>query len=116
MIYTHEVYVNRSAEMRYGESEIEESFTDDVGTLYRALQREYGRCTGKVYITTKTEEAVPIGWTFQKREKYGDYGNTKDTYLQEVWVTLFAPCDIEDPRCLSQGGRPIAFRYRRLDQ
>jgi len=63
-----------------------EPFTDDVGTLFRALQREHGRCVSKVYHDGADGQPIPIGWVFQKRQQYSDCA---DTYLQEVWVTLY---------------------------
>ena len=59
---------------------------DEIGRLYRNCRSEYGRCVSKVYISTRTEEAVPIGWVFQKREEYND---THKPYIRETWVTVF---------------------------
>jgi hypothetical protein len=55
-----------------------------VGDIYRFCVREHGRCTGKVYVDTKTGP-MAIGWVFVKREKYED---VNETYLHETWVTL----------------------------
>ena len=54
------------------------------GEIFRACRREYGRCTGSVYVDT-AEGTKRIGWAFQKRERYQDCG---ETYLHETWVTL----------------------------
>ena len=72
-------------ERRYGmgSSGVYESFADTPGELYRALQKEYGRCTSYVYVGD--ENPIKIGWVFQRREKYTD---CDDTYTHEVWVTL----------------------------
>ncbi len=75
-----------------GESDVYETFTDDRGELYRAMQKEYGRCISKIYVDEagfKRRKKMPkfkeIGWVFVKREKYGD---CNETYLQETWVTV----------------------------
>lgn len=68
-----------------GESGPYEPFTENRGALFRAYQNWYGRCTGKVYIDTKNQEAKPIGWVFQKRIPYRD---SSRTCLHETWVTL----------------------------
>lgn len=64
-------------------------FEDDepgelAGNVYRFCVREYGRCTGSVYIDT--EDGVKrIGWCFLKREHYEDTG---EPFLVETWVNL----------------------------
>lgn len=59
-------------------------WTMDRGDLYRACQREYGRCIGKVFID-KTTGGPPdsVGWCFVSRERYED---TNEPYLRETWV------------------------------
>jgi hypothetical protein len=57
----------------------------DKGKLFKHLLKEYGRCTGKVYINGPHGAATPIGWVFQKRVQYDD---CKETYLQEVWASF----------------------------
>lgn len=68
-----------------GESGTYETFTDNRGELYRAMQKEYGRCTGKVYIGEDQDQIKEIGWVFIKRQTYQD---SDETYLQETWVTI----------------------------
>lgn len=81
-LYVQEDYVNATTDTRYRNSgEPQRAFTDNVGELFRCLQREYGRCVGKVYVGKGT----PVGWVFQKKTEYTD---CPETYLQEVWVTL----------------------------
>lgn len=79
-----EAYVNLTEGYNFGESGIYETFTDDTGTLYRACQREYGRCVSKVYVDID-DKTMAVGWVFVKRMEYED---THETYLREVWVTL----------------------------
>ncbi len=66
-------------------SEFSETIDDDT-SLFRWLQRMYGRCTSKVYIDTITPHPpTAIGWCFQKRVVYDD---CPKTFLQEAWVTV----------------------------
>ena len=83
----------------YGESGCYETFADTPGELFKALQREYGRCVSKVYIGEKT----PVGWVFEKRAEYEDTG---EPYIQEVWVTMHRepPTVTRTPHYLTQGG------------
>lgn len=66
-----------------GESDVYETFTDDRGELYRAMRKQFGRCTSKVY--HGETDPKEIGWIFVKRQKYQD---SRETYLQETWVTV----------------------------
>ena len=79
-----ETWVNRTKNYIVGETEYYESFTDCIGDLFLSLQREFGRCTSKVYLDMPNE-AKPIGWVFIKRVKYDD---VDQYYLQETWVRL----------------------------
>jgi hypothetical protein len=60
-------------------SEPYKAFTNNIGKLFRSLQREFGRCMSKVYIDAPGGE-VHIGWTFRKREN--------PFVWREVWVTV----------------------------
>lgn len=77
-----ESYINQTAGYRFGDSEPYEPYTDNIKELFQSMQREYGRCTGKIYIDP---DATPIGWVFEKKLQYED---TKEFYTREVWVTL----------------------------
>ena len=72
---------------RIGESDWDESWIDDTGTLFKALQKEHGRCRGKVFIDVAVAFYPPkpkhVGLVFLKRKKYID---SQDTYLHETWV------------------------------
>ena len=85
-----ETYVDADREIRYGESEPYEPFTDDPGKLFRNLRREYGRCKGYIYSDSANKGALAIGWIFEGTTKYDD---SEDTYKREVWVTLFDECE-----------------------
>ena len=83
-MFIQESYVNRTENHFYGESDVYEAYTDNVGRLFRSLQQEFGRCSGKVHIDADGG-TKDIGWVFEGRVKHSDSNNT---YLREVWVTL----------------------------
>lgn len=68
-----------------GNSEPYESYFVKEGEAYKSLVREFGRCTGKVFID-RDGKRKQVGWIFVKRKPYED--DRSKTYLQEVWVTL----------------------------
>lgn len=82
------VNTDRKALVHEDREPVETRF-DGVGDLFRHCQKEYGRCTNKVYIDV-AEEAKQVGWIFQKRQQYTD---CRDTYLQETWIHV---CDGPD--------------------
>lgn len=84
-LYIQEAFVNKTRGERYGETPVYETFTDDTGPLYRSLQSEYGRCTGRIYIDREGDEPQKVGWVFEKRVQYDD---SHESYLREVWVTV----------------------------
>lgn len=85
-IVMREQSVNATKGHMQGDSDWYESFTDDEGELFRSLQKEYGRCTGKVYIDLPRQEARPIGWVFLKRVEYSDVRG--QYFLSETWVEM----------------------------
>ncbi len=91
-IWIRETFVNTTREAQFGETEPFESFTDDLGKLYKSLRSEYGRCSGRVYIDRKDAPPMPVGWVFIKRMKYEDArdNSPKSYYLREVWVHCYS--------------------------
>ena len=83
-LYVQEEWINKTEDHRNGESGVYETFTDDRGELYRSCLKEYGRCTGKVYVDT-VDKARQVGWVFEKRTRYDD---SNETFLLETWVTV----------------------------
>ena len=79
-----EHYHNKTEGYMVGESDLYEPFTDDIGRLFRFMQKEYGRCTSKVYVG----DGDHVGWAFEKKVMYTDADSKDDRYIQEVWVTL----------------------------
>ncbi len=102
MIYLSETVVNRTKGHRLGDVEPYESRFDDVGKLFRSLQREYGRCESRMYVDTSEGKAKPIGWVFVKRVPYDD---SPETFLREVWVSLHE----REPE------RSVEYFYHELD-
>ena len=90
--YVEENWINATKGHRTGNSDVYETFTDNRGELYRAMQREYGRCTGKVYV----DDGQPIGWVFQKRQQYDD---CQETFLLETWVTVHTMPPTKTTKC-----------------
>lgn len=86
MLYVQETFLNATEGYAFGESEPTDTGYEDgqMGDLFRSCQREYGRCVSRVYVD-RDGETHPVGWVFQKRDRYEDTG---DTYLREVWVTV----------------------------
>lgn len=84
-LYISETYVNATKGQQFGESGVYETFTSDKGELYRSLVREFGRCTGRVYVDREGKPPQTVGWVFLKRCNYEDTG---EPYLREVWVTV----------------------------
>ena len=78
-IMLKEILVNESEGRLIEMTEIYESFTDSRKTLFRSLQRDYGRCVSKVYAGDK-----PIGWVFEKTTRYDDTG---DPFIMHTWIT-----------------------------
>jgi len=56
-----------------------------MGRIYKECQREYGRCTGSVYVDQETGGPRKVGWFFLKRERYEDMN---ELYLRGAWVTV----------------------------
>lgn len=61
---------------------------DKVGDLYRACLREFGRCTGKVYVENNGKD-IPVGWTFLRRNPE-DTPPTK-TLLEKAVIVYVKP-------------------------
>lgn len=67
--------------------EITKAPTNDVGELFKRLQKKHGRCVSKVYVDITDDVAYEVGWVFEKNMSYTD---VDETYTQETWVSLVA--------------------------
>jgi len=84
MLHINETWVNADKGYQVGDSGWYEPYTDDLGRLFKAMQKEYGGCVSKIYLDAPDGTCFPVGWVFQKRVKYSD---CNETYLQETWVS-----------------------------
>lgn len=87
-----ETFINATKGWQIGETEPYEPYTDTTGELFRAMQKEYGRCTSAVYIDSPAGPPQRVGWVFEKKMRYEDArGNDpeRDFYTREVWITLY---------------------------
>lgn len=93
-LYMTEKYINKTEGYGFGDSGDEpyETFSAFPGELYRASRNEYGRCTGKVYADREDGSTIHVGWVFEKKMTYDDF-MSKETYIREVWVTLYTKGD-----------------------
>lgn len=83
-----ETWVNKTENCQSGEADLYEPFTENTGELFRAFQKEYGRCVSKIYIDNPSGDPfnpIIVGWVFEKRQRYDD---SKNTFLLETWITL----------------------------
>ena len=78
-----ETHVDRDADAIVGECDPYAPWTDNIGRLFKSLQREYGRCVSKAYIDP---DARHIGWVFIKRQRYE---RSSKTYIAETWITTY---------------------------
>lgn len=83
-LFIHETYVNTTQGYIYGESDFYETFTGNLGQLFRSLQREYGKA-GKMYRDFQDGVTRQVGWVFTGKALYED---TKEPYTREVWVEV----------------------------
>lgn len=84
-LWVRESFVNETEGYRFGDSDTYETYTDDLGRLFKDMQREYGRCISKSYVDA---EGGPrqVGWVF---EKWMQYEDAPDYYTRSVWVEVF---------------------------
>lgn len=73
-------HINRDKGHIYSEY-VERIDKQDRRSLFRRLSREFGRCSSKVYVG----EGTPVGWCFEKKNRYED---TRETYIMETLVTI----------------------------
>lgn len=88
MLRVKGTYVNKTAGHGIGSDPRFEEVDKTRGELYRSLQEEYGRCTGKMYRDVKGGGAVACGWVFEGKDRYSDTG---ETYIREAWIEVIEP-------------------------
>lgn len=82
-----ETWTNETCGYHLGDSGWYEPYTDNIATLFRSLQREYGRCVSRVYVDTPDGESDAIGWYFEKTLPYEDARSKHDVFVRGCWVT-----------------------------
>ena len=85
-MFIQETHLNNTENYLIGESPWYEPFTDDLGKLFKSLQKKWGRCTGTSYVDSTNGESQTVGWVFQKRLQYDGATSKRDTFLRETWV------------------------------
>jgi hypothetical protein len=89
-VFVSEVCVNKDRGYRFGGAEPYDTGRTfaQLASVFRDLQREYGRCVSRVYLDNPEDEARPhvVGWVFEKRMRYEDA--PAQSYTREVWVSV----------------------------
>lgn len=81
--------VNATKRYRMYDNIFEESICDNKKDLYKALLKEYGRCTGKMFIDDKNGNPVQIGWVFVPGNIFEDskeQANETCSVLKEAYL------------------------------
>ena len=81
MLYVQENWINATKGYSCGQSEVYQTWCETKGELFKAMQKEYGKCVSKMYIGDNTH----IGWVFEKLEHYTD---TNEPYIMQTWVSV----------------------------
>ena len=81
----NETWCNNTENYIVGESGVYETRFSTVYELFRALQSDYGKCTGRMYIDKIDGTSQAIGWVFEKTAYYED---THEPYIQATWVSV----------------------------
>lgn len=86
-LFVCEDFVDLTKDIRFSSTGVYETSygLDELGDLYRACVREYGRCASSVRVDPTGRR---VGWVFVKLDRYQDTG---EPYLREVWVTVLSP-------------------------
>ena len=87
MFFLRKTQVNETAGHIFNDGDWERAYTNKA-RLFLDLQRDHGRCTGKMYRDQKNGSPVQVGWVFEKRECYSDTRGLRpqDFFLCETWV------------------------------
>jgi hypothetical protein len=87
-LYVQESVLSRRDDgsvMGLGDGPVYESYHETDGELFRACQREHGRCISRVYIDTASGTKA-IGWVFEARRPYQDC--PRESSIIETWVSI----------------------------
>jgi len=79
-----ETVMDANTKSVFGDTPFYIAFTDSRNDLFKACQREYGRCVSPILIETRYGTKV-AGWVFQKKDYYED---THEPFIRETWVEV----------------------------
>lgn len=82
-----ETWVNESKGHILSDSGLYESYTDNIGELFKNCQRLYGRCISGMFIDSTDGKNKKVGWVFEKLEKYQD---ANEYFKMHTWVEIHA--------------------------
>lgn len=71
-----------------GEGEPYQTMYDKLGELYRAAQKEHGRCIGYVMVD-EGGKSHPVGWVFRRRLTSSEANGDRTPTLVETVVTVY---------------------------
>ena len=88
-LWIKEEWIDRTRRAYSGSTEPYETSTGDIGTLFKSLQKRYGRCVSKMYFSKTIDgqlKTIQSGWVFQRKQKYQDCDKY---YISETWITVY---------------------------
>lgn len=97
MYFLRKTQVNATSSHIFNDGDWERTNADKA-RLFLDLQKDHGRCTGKMYRDQKDDQPVHVGWVFIKRECYSDRHGLRpqDYYLCETWVEVCPATNLGD--------------------
>jgi hypothetical protein len=95
MFWVRETLLDRTGNYIFSDGDWWQTGDNTLGTIFKAFQREYGRCTGKMYIDRPKRFDGPstplqIGWIFESKQRFEDARSYRpeDYYIREAWVEV----------------------------
>lgn len=88
MYFLRKTQVNDTRGWIFNDGDWERVFEENTKTIFKMLQKDHGRCTGKMFVDGKDGSTKHIGWVFEKRECYSDRNGLRqdDFFRCETWV------------------------------
>jgi hypothetical protein len=88
-LWIQESMTNEDEGYRIHDTDVYETHHNNIKDLFKSLQKEYGRCMGKIFVDRYDgllgDTAVQVGWIFEKKVKYDD---TDAYFTQATWVAV----------------------------
>lgn len=92
MLHIRVELVDEDRGYRFGDDTPYETMYEETGDLFKALMKEYGRCTSKMFVDKLDGSAKQVGWCFEKKAKYED---TNELFTQAAWVWVFTEMPVK---------------------